>query len=425
MSISPARTAAFDILLRIERERAFSSVLLPLFEERLSPVDRSLCHELVLGSLRRQISLDATITTLAGKRKTDTEVLVALRLGLFQLRHLDRVPPRAAINESVDLVKRARKTSASGFVNAILRRATRESLDPTYVDEMDRISVETSHPRWLIERWADRMGVVEAEQLAASNDRSPKLALRVIKGDPELDAFLRSAQPSEVVPGCYLLERSGPLVRQLAGENRIYIQDEASQMVAHAITGPNGGQFLDVCAAPGGKTGAFTATNTPALAVAGDIHSARVRLLRDNCHRQGVDVDIVQYDASKLPFAGASFDTVLVDAPCSGTGTIRHNPEIRYFLRPNDIDELSYKQRAILTEASKVVRRGGTLLYSTCSLEPEEGEMVAKAFLVEHPDFESIPPEVPQQFLTEDGFARTWPHRDDMDGFFIAAFRRV
>ena len=425
MSISPARVAAFDILLRIERERAFSSVLLPLFEERLSPVDRSLCHELVLGSLRRQMKLDATIDALAGKRKMDTEVRVALRIGIFQLQHLDRVPPRAAINESVDLVKRARKTSASGFVNAILRRATRESIDPTYVDELDRISIETSHPRWLIERWTDRMGIVEAQELAASNDQSPKLAFRVLRDDPELDAFLGSAHPSSAVAGCYLLERSSPSVRQLAGENRIYIQDEASQMVAHAITPPPGGGFLDVCAAPGGKTGLFTALNTPALAVAGDLHSARVRLLSDNCQRQGVEVQIVQDDASKLPFAPGSFDTVLVDAPCTGTGTIRHNPEIRYFLQPHDIDELSSKQRAILTEASKAVRTGGTLLYSTCSLELEEGELVAKTFLLEHPDFESIPPEVPQRFLTNDGFARTWPHRDDMDGFFIAAFRRV
>jgi 16S rRNA (cytosine967-C5)-methyltransferase len=427
MSVSPARSASFDILLRIERERAYSSVLLPLCEEQLSPVDRSLCHELVLGTLRRQIKLDRMIDTLARGKKLDVEVRIALRLGLYQLLFLTKVPARAAINESVELVKRARKTSASGFANAILRRASREKIDIAYVDDLDRISVETSHPRWLIERWAARLGVDEAENLASSNNEPAKIAFRVIS-DPsdKVVEFLNLATPSDAADGCFLLDRSTPLLREMAAENRVYLQDEASQMVALAVEVPNKGSFLDVCAAPGGKTGLIAERQHPSLSVAGDLYQQRVELLRDNARKQGVNVKILRYDAeAALPFERETFDAVLVDAPCSGTGTIRHNPEIRYFLGTSDIEELSFKQRRILGEASKAVKKGGLLIYSTCSLEPEEGEEIARWFLSENGEFEMVRPGVADRFITDAGFARTWPHRDAMDGFFIAAFRRL
>ena len=429
MSISPARKAAFDVLLRIERERAFSSVLLPLYEDKLSRADRALCHELVLGTLRRQIKLDRLLDPFMGSKKLDLEVRIALRLAMYQLLFLSKVPARAAINDSVELVKRAKKSSASGFVNAILRRASSgHDTDLKYVDDVDRIATATSHPRWLVERWAAEIGVDEADKLATANNEPPKVAFRVIGAESEkLDELLASAIRSESVPDCYLVERSSPLLRKLAVENRVYLQDEASQMVAHAVELSEGGSFLDVCAAPGGKTGLVVARTLPALAVAGDVYQQRVELLRANCRRQGADVvEVVRHNAERaLPFAGNSFDAVLVDAPCSGTGTIRHNPEIRYSLRPEDIAELSLKQRRILTEASNAVKKGGLLVYSTCSLEPEEGEAVAEWFAGQMPSFEPVAPRVPARFLTMAAFARTWPHRDGMDGFFIAAFRRV
>jgi 16S rRNA (cytosine967-C5)-methyltransferase len=375
MSVSPARAASFDILLRIERERAFSSVLLPLYAERLSPADRSLCHELVLGTLRRQIKLDRILDALASGKKLDVEVRIALRLGLYQLLFLTKVPPRAAINESVELVKKARKRSASGFANAILRRASRENIEIPYADDIDRISVEASHPRWLIERWAAQLGFEDAEKLAASNNNPAKIAFRVI-GDPsdKVSELIGPATASDTVDGCFLLDRSTPLLRELSTRNQVYLQDEASQMVALAVHVPSGGRFLDVCAAPGGKTGLVAKHRSPSLSVAGDLYQQRVELLRDNMRKLGVDVKIVRYNAeTTLPFERETFDAILVDAPCSGTGTIRHNPEIRYFLGPSDIEELSFKQRRILGEASKAVKKGGVLVYSTCSLEPEEG----------------------------------------------------
>lgn len=426
MSISAARTAAFDILMRVERDRAFSSVLLPLFEGRLSGPDRGLCHELVLGTLRRQLKLDRVIDALASGGKIDTEVRVALRMGLYQVEFMERIPARAAINESVELVKRARKSSATGFVNALLRRATRESIHVSYRSEVDRISVETSHPQWLVERWIERLGLEDAEALGRANNIPARIAFRVVSDDDaRVRRIVESSAASEHVKGCYLADHSNAELRELAEEGKIYYQDEASQMVARAVNVPPEGRFLDVCAAPGGKTGLVTAEAQPRLAVGGDLYGPRVRLLRENCERQGVVASVVRYDAAgALPFAADSFDSVLVDAPCSGTGTIRHNPELRYLVSSESIRELSSKQLSILTEASKTVKKGGLMVYSTCSLEPEEGEGVAASFLSFRPEFKAVEPSVPARFATDAGFARTWPHRDAMDGFFVAAFRR-
>lgn len=427
MKVSPARTAAFDILLRIETERAFSSVLLPIAETGLSAADRSLCHELTLGTLRRQIYLDRVIDHFAAKKKLDDEIRIALRLGLYQLSFLDRIPEYSAIDESVNLVQRAKKTSAKGFVNAILRRYSRERAELVFTGEIDRISVDTSHPAWLIEKWANDLGLVRANEVAVSNNEISNSAFRVVD-QAVFNDEPNKASPSAFVENCFLVDRIDERLLELAEAGRIYFQDEASQMVAASVDVPPGGNFLDVCAAPGGKTGLIANRHAGKidLVAAGDLYGHRVEMLRDNCHRQGADnVAILQYNAELgLPFELESFDTVLVDAPCSGTGTIRHNPEIRYFLRPNDFEGLAAKQLLIVTNASKLVKRGGTVTYSTCSLEPEENEAVCLRFLSENVDFRLIRPDLPERFHTEGAFARTWPDRDGMDGFFVAVFRR-
>ena len=421
MKISPARTAAFDVLLRIENDRAFSSVLLPAFEEALSQADRALCHELVLGTLRRQIYLDRVINTVSGGKRLDTAVRIVVRLGLYQLLYLDRIPDHSAVNESVNLIQRAKKTSAKGFVNAILRRAARELPALSYADDLERLSVETSHPRWLLEKWIGEFGWEEAALIAEANNQVPAQAFRSIDGSP---ISVGSSIPSKFVDGCFLLSRDSDAA-QIIGSDDLYFQDEGSQMVAASVRVPAGGRFLDVCASPGGKTG-FIASHTPAGSVfAGDLYWPRVEMLRYNCRRQRVDVQMIQYDAEKgLPFAVSSFESVFVDAPCSGTGTIRHNPEIRYFLQPTDFPILANKQRTILKNASKLVTHGGSLVYSTCSLESEENEQICGQFLDESGEFELVRPNIDQRFITPDRFGRTFPHRDGMDGFFIAEFRR-
>lgn len=437
MKISPARTSAFDILLRIERERAFSSVLLPLYEEKLENKDRALCHRLVLGVLRRKLYLDEIVSKLTGgkSKKFDPEVLTALRLGLFQLSHLDRVPDHSAINESVELVKRAGKRSASGLVNAVLRRAARER--PTIESpsgDADRIALEQSHPRWLIVKWAGQFGLHEAEAIARANNRPPGLTFRptarFYQLDPveqsDLSAMISaSADPFEGLSDGYRSERITPELRELAGNGLIYFQDAGSQLVAASVGLSDDELFLDVCASPGSKT-TCVLREQDRFAVAGDLHPHRVSVLRENCAAQGLErIGVVRYDATdSLPFAGERFDAVLVDAPCTGTGTIRSNPEIRYHLSPPDISELASKQLSIIGNASKMVKKGGRLIYSTCSLEREENESVVERFLSENQGFGISERRLPQGFVTGGGFVRIMPHEEDSDGFFIAVLRR-
>lgn len=419
MKISPARAAAFQILSKIETEKAFSSVLLPLYEEKLEAKDRALCHELTLGALRKQLYLDAVIARLTNGKKLDAAVKIILRIALYQLIFLDKIPAHAAINDAVNLTQKAKKTSAKGFVNAVLRRFTRENVELAFENEIERISVETSHPRWLIEKWIAEFGAEETANLAAANNETPEMSFRYTA--KTTDAVKKSLESGEIDKK-YLFE--------LAENGKIYFQDKGSQIVAEAVDLEENESFLDVCAAPGSKT-TFVARKKEKgknknLIVAGDLYKQRAEVLRENCQRQGVDfVEIVQYDAENaLPFADASFDVVLLDAPCSGTGTIRHNPEIRYFLTEKDFAVLQAKQLAILKNASKTVKSGGRLIYSTCSLEREENEAVCRAFLAENDAFFQIEVKVADEFKTAENYARTFPQRDGMDGFFIAAFAK-
>lgn len=428
MKISPARTAAYDVLLRIASENAFSSVLLPEFEADLAANDRALCHEIVLGVLRRQIYLDKLIDLLAKKPKFDAEVRIALRMGIFQMLFLSKVPSYAAINDSVNLVQRAKKSSAKGLVNAVLRNVQRSLPILTYSDEIDRISVETSHPKWLIERWIGEFGPAEAESLAIANNIAPKTTFRLTarskkKGLEIPDSWTKST----LVDGCFSVERIQPSTLDLAKTGDIYFQDEASQMVGSSVRLAEGSMFLDVCAAPGGKTTQIASIfdGSKRMLAAGDRSGWRVRLLKENCERQEAEVSVVQYNAEiALPFAENTFDVLLIDAPCSGTGTIRNNPELRYFLKPSDIDELSAKQRRIIKNASKLVKPEGQIYYSTCSLEREENEEVMMEFLAGGGEFQKAVPNVVDRFITPEGFMRTFPQRDGLDGFFLAVLQR-
>jgi 16S rRNA (cytosine967-C5)-methyltransferase len=423
MAISPARVAAYEILLRVERDRAYSSALLPRYESDLGERDAALCHQLVLGVLRRKLYLDRCIREHAGTKKIDIEVLTALRIGTYQLLELDRIPDHSAVNDSVGLVQRARKVSAKGFVNAILRRVAGGSIPVEANDDIDGVSIQLSHPKWLLERWIRQFGYDHAVAIAKANNQPSRIAYRSTDNENRSDI---EGYPSRIVEGAFTVPRLTGILRELAEQGIIYFQDEASQLVAGLIAIPEGGRFLDVCAAPGGKTSLIALKNLTAMIVAGDIHQSRIEFLRASCIRQGISsVQVAQYDAAmSLPFADGSFDTVLVDAPCSGTGTIGSNPEIRYFLRPKVIEELSRKQLSILLNASKSVKRGGRLYYATCSMEREENEQVVAAFLAESNDFMAAASSVEGRFLTEEGFGRTLPDRDGTDGFFFATLVR-
>lgn len=437
--VSPARRAAFEILRRVEEEGAFASVLLVAGGEELRAEDRALTYELVMGVLRWQLWLDRLIEHYSGRSagKLDAPVRRALRLGLYQLRKLTRIPASAVVNESVNLVYRARLRSAGGFINAVLRRATSEpGYDPaaSISDAVERIAVETSHPAWLIERWTSAFGFAETEKFARSNNESPTVAFRLtakVVEDALVLERLRAAGalliPSRLAPQAWRARGAGPLVRELAREGMIYLQDEASQLVTHVLDAQAGERVLDVCAAPGSKTTHIAGgTKDQALVVAGDLYEHRLRTVREACARQGLkSVRAVAYDATRpLPFEGGLFDRVLVDAPCTGTGTLRRNPEIRWRITAKDIADLADRQKLIISNASMLVRPGGRLVYSTCSVEYEENEGVVAAFLEENSDFKRDATGFPDPLVTPDGAARTWPQRDGADGFFITAFKR-
>ena len=437
-SVSPARLAAFDILRRVE-EGAYASVLLAATEGQLNSSDRALCHELVMGVLRWQLWLDC-LTEYYAKRKItnlDIAVRISLRLGLYQLRLLSRIPASAAVNESVNLVRLARLRSAEGFVNAVLRRATREpDYDPAadIVDPIGRVAIKTSHPPWLIRRWTKASGFAETEAFARANSEPAPIALRVVNTkatNPAVIDLLRSSGAdifaSKVTKGAWRVSGTGNLLRELASGGQVYIQDEASQLVAEVVDAKSGDRVLDVCAAPGSKTTQIAdRAADSAHVVASDLREHRLHTVAETAKLHSLrSISCVALDGLlPLPFKENSFDRVLVDAPCSGTGTLRRNPEIRWRISAEDIRDLATRQRQLLFNASRVVRPGGRLVYSTCSVEPEENEEVVRAFFEGNDEFEQLELPVNPWLITASGAVRTWPHRGGTDGFFIAAFER-
>jgi 16S rRNA (cytosine967-C5)-methyltransferase len=419
--ISPARVAAFNILQQVENG-AFSSVLLALEEPQLQPLDRSLCHELVLGVLRWQLFLDKILEHFSKRRveSLDAAVRIALRLGLYQLRFLTRVPASAAVNESVSLVRAARLSSATAFVNAVLRRAVREpQYDPAaeISDPLEKIAVQTSHPFWLIERWANQFGLEEAEAFSRANNTAPPTAFRVVgfrakQSDvlSKLSAAGAVLKSSDIVKEAWRVSGATSLLREMSAAGEVYLQDEASQLAADALEVSNGDWVLDLCAAPGGKT-TLMAERAGGYAgiVAADRSATRLgTVMATTLLHMFENIDPVQLDATEqLPFAPGIFNKVLVDAPCSGTGTLRANPEIRWRLVPSDFADLAQQQKRILSRAVDVLQPGGRLVYSTCSVEREENEGVIEAI-----DLKVLKT------------LRTWPQREGTDGFFISILEK-
>lgn len=434
--VTPARTAAFKILLRVERDLAYAVELLhsPLID-RLSPIDRNLANEIVMGVLRWQSALDSSFAALVTKplRKLDLEVLIALRMGACQLAFLNRIPGHAILNETVELVKKSGKGSAAGLVNAVMRKL--EPRRHELISKGKGLAEDYAHPAWLVERWISRFGYARCEKICQYDQQPPATMLRITSPADE-DALRREGfhlAPGALMKNARIVtggERSGS---ELFRSGKIAIQDEGSQLVA-ALVG-DGGRILDCCAAPGGKTAALATASPHAEIVAVELHPHRARVLRERAPQNNVQV--LTADARKLPFA-ADFDRVLADVPCSGTGTLARNPEIKWRLKPEDIFDLQKRQIAILQAALKHVAPGGRLVYSTCSLEQEEDEDVFQSVLKESPEFEVLPVRAELLRLKESGilvgqdidglvngtFLRTIPGVHPCDGFFAAILQR-
>ena len=470
MSTSPARAAAFDVLLRIEQQDAYASELLHSSQyAKLSPADHGLTTELVMGVLRWLSVLDAEISRFSDKRveKLDLEVLTALRLAAYQLLFLDRVPGRAAVHESVELVKRARKGSAAPFANAVLRKlagsasAAKVASEDEGLDESPKapakpdparastpgqietrksasaaeLSEQWAHPLWLVSRWVRQFGLDRARQICRYDQHPPVAAVRMAGGGTQAEL---TEDGIELAPGQLLASarrvRSGNVSRARAfAEGRAAIQDEASQLVALLVG--RGSRILDCCAAPGGKTRVLAERNPEARIVALELHAHRARRLQKQV--SATNVAVVNLDV--LDYApGEGFDRVLADVPCSGTGTLAHNPEIKWRLQAKDLADLQQGQLAILRAAMQQVGAGGRLVYSTCSLEPEENEQVVEKALSGKPAFRLLNCRAELERLRAEGelvwsdldslvsarFVRTIPGVHPCDGFFVAILQK-
>ncbi len=445
MRVTRARRIAFEILRRVETEGAYAADLLHArlrkSGEAAGREDAALATELTLGVLRWQRLLDFLLarhldTLLA---RLDLEVLLALRLGLYQLRSLTRIPARAAVNESVELVKWARKSSAAGLVNAVLRRAAAaeplEPLLPPNLPPAERLGISGSHPTWLVARWLETLGEARTTALLDWNNRPPRITCAV--HHPRAEASLRQAglsvEPGRLLRSALAVRGGNPADTAAFRRGWISIQDEASHLVALLVNIQPGQSVLDLCAAPGGKTALLAQAASPgARVVAADLHPHRLRAMKMHLERVGAtQVQRLAFDGTApIPLA-AHFDRILVDAPCSGTGTLSRNPEIRWRLRPDDLADFHGRQAKLLSNALELLAPRGRLVYSTCSLEPEENELVVAEVLASRRGLRrvsaaaAVAPHLTKGALIEDlvgsdGYLRTFPPEQHTDGFFAA-----
>ena len=441
MPASSARIAAFDILLRVERESSYASELLhSAAYATLSTPDHALATELVMGVLRWQSVLDDRIAEASSQplRKLDLEVLIALRLAEYQFRCLDRIPRRAALHESVELVKRARKRSAAPFVNAVLRKLSKDPLCPSVASVVKDLSLQSisaayAHPDWLVERWTKQYGLGTAQQICVHNQTIPATALRLRA--PEAESELNEEGIS-IAAGSFLASarrvNAGDVTKTRSFRTaHVVIQDEASQLIA-VLIGSGHESILDCCAAPGGKTLAMADQNPGAAITAAEMHPHRARQMQTR-FPAGSKIRMLVADARHLPVT-ERFSRVLADVPCSGTGTLARNPEIKWRLKPADLNELQDRQLAILRSAISHLDAAGRLIYSTCSLEKEENEDLVEQVIKEDPSVRLLDCRTELDRLRSEGiliwpdlasltrgpYLRTIPGIHPCDGFFAA-----
>jgi len=439
------RGAAVEILNRIDQQGAHAEPLLDALlsgTEIRNPQDRGLLTELVYGTLRMRGRLDWIIARHYRGDFSTLEIPVRniLRTGIYQLFFTDRIPSFAAVNEAVAVAKKG-CPAAAGLVNAILRNVLRKKEQIAWPemakDPGKAIAVLHSHPRWLVDRWLDRYGIDETIAACQVNNTIPPLAVRVngLKTSREkavaaLAAEGITAETTRFSQDGIILTTPAAGLRETAAfrDGLIRVQDEASQLVARLCAPQPGERVLDLCAGAGGKTlhlAALMKNRGEIIAI--DLHLDKLRLLAAEAGRLGVTiVETHPGNATGTPaaFRGA-FDRVLLDAPCSGLGTLRRNPEIRWRIAPADLEKYSQIQRRLLRSAALSVKPGGRLAYTTCAVTPEENENVVADFLAGHPAFTRISPEgIPPELIDADGFFRTFPHRHGTDGFFGALFIR-
>ena len=435
------RDAALTILLAVDKNQAYSNLLLhqTIEKYKLDVKDRGLLSEITYGTLQHKLTLDYYLEPFI-HGKVDLWVRWLLRMSLYQMHYLSRIPAHAAVNEAVEIAKRRGHKGIASMVNGILRSILREGVRSTndIKDPNERLAIETSHPQWLVDRWVESYGYEETAEMLRENNIQPVQTVRVNTTKATVENVLTTleregvkAVRSEVMPECVHLQ-TGQAARTAAFRHGlITIQDESSMLPANVLNRQPGMKVLDMCAAPGGKTThmAEKMQNEGSI-LAMDLHPKKLDLIEENTARLGLEiVQTAPVDgrkaASFLP--KESFDAVLVDAPCSGLGVMRRKPDIKYTKREEDLESLQTIQLAILDNAAQVLKAGGRLVYSTCTVDKRENEGTVKLFLDQHPEMESESlTNLPEKLLAKqnNGMLQVFPQDFGSDGFFVAAFRK-
>ncbi|MDJ1176627.1 16S rRNA (cytosine(967)-C(5))-methyltransferase [Roseofilum capinflatum] len=442
------RQVAFSILKEIDRRDTYTDVALNrgLSGAKLAKVDRGLVTELVYGVVRRRRSLDALISQFARKpiEEQPTDLRLIFHLGLYQLRYLDQIPAPAVVHTTVELAKNNGLRGLSGVVNGVLRQYMRSPGDPLKLPEpvAQRWAILHSYPDWIVEKWLTQLGEGETEQLCEWFNRPPTLDLRVnihkISVEEVEKAFEEADIPVERLPyspqGLRLLQRVGA-VQQLPGfvQGWWSIQDGSAQLVGYLVDPQPGEVVIDGCAAPGGKTTHLAELMGDRGTIWGcDRQQSRLKKVSQNAQR--LDLHSIQTRVGDIremaDFTGKG-DRVLVDAPCSGLGTLHRHADARWRQSPESIEQLSVLQQELLEKAATWVKPGGILVYSTCTLDPQENEQVIGRFLDQNSQWKidlvqsrqrcrALSPEPLAPLSTPEGWIKVWPHRHQMDGFFMA-----
>ena len=436
-----ARKAALSALEKCRRAQAWSDAVLGSVMDAagLEGPDRGLCAALCYGVLQNRSWLDYAVAQSSSLplQRIEPKVLDILRLSLYQLFFLKRVPPYAAVNEGVSLCRAVKLPRAAGFVNAVLRKCAAMERMPEPGPETalpERLSILYSHPRWLVELLSERLGPEEAEAFLRADNAVPPLALQTntLRISPpelakELSAEGVETELSRSCPETLFARNTGDLRRTSAFQNgKFYVQDPAAHFAVLAAAPQTGERILDLCAAPGGKSfAAAIAAEGGAELTACDLHENKLKRVREGAARLGVSLETLAADAREnRPDWNAQFDLVIADVPCSGLGVIRKKPDIRW-KDPTEFNGLPAIQRAILDNAARCVRPGGRLLYATCTIRAEENELVAGAFLDAHTEFGPLDFRSPWGDASERGMLQLWPQRQGTDGFFISLMRRT
>lgn len=433
------RDAALSILLSVERDQAYSNLMLNRTIESygLDHKDRSLLTELTYGTLQHRMTLDYYLKPFI-RGKMEDWVRELLRMSVYQIAYLTKIPPHAAVNEAVEIAKRRGHKGIASMVNGILRSFLREG--PRDIENglswEEKTAIETSHPEWMIRRWAQQYGRQITREMALANNEPPVQTVRVNRTKATRDEVLTMLEGegfrvelSPVVPDAIRIQGGNAARSRAFHEGYLTIQDESSMLPVMALGPEPGMTVLDMCAAPGGKTTHIAERmENRGLVRAFDLHPHKVKLIDQNAARLGLD-NILTGSADSRRLSGelepSSFDRILVDAPCSGLGVIRRKPDIKYSKTDEDISRLPEIQKSLLEEAYHLLKPGGLLVYSTCTVDKEENVMIANAFSDAHPNLERVDlmGVMPEGLRYESGMLQVLPQDFGGDGFFVAAFR--